>query len=176
MDATLLSIIFGASGVALGFLLGFLIKGLSAKKETELEKKLSSLEATSNDGSKMQAALEAFKASAEFKAMQEVEYRKGWETGQKDTLAQFQIQYEKFSDVEDKWISSMVETGYCMQLYYNGLPIGDPTKRILHAEKKVNKEAVKTLLETLDRTVNNLIEVAKQSRIGVKEVVGLIKK
>ena len=63
-----------------------------------------------------------------------------------------------------------------MQLFYNGLPIGDVTKRILHAEKKVKQEMVTQILDRVDRTVNNLIEVAKQSKIPVKEATGLVGK
>jgi len=176
MDSLYLEILIGVVALAIGIILGRVIKGQSNAQTVALEKKLSSLEADANDGDKIKSAMVDFKGSQEFKAMQELEYRKGWEIGQKEILAQFQIQYEKFSNVDDKWFSSLVETGYCMQFFFSGLPIGDVTKRIIHAEKKVNKEAVKEILDRVDRTVNNLIEVAKQSKISVKEATGLVNK
>jgi len=176
MDSLYLEILIGVVALAVGIILGRVINGHSSAQKIALEKKLSSLEADANDGDKIKSAMSEFKSSPEFKALQELEYRKGWEVGQKETLGQFQIQYEKFNSVEDKWLSSLVETGYCMQLFYSGLPIGDVTKRIIHAEKKVNKDAVKDILDRVDRTVNNLIEVAKQSKIPVKEARGLVNK
>lgn len=173
MDSMSLLALVGVVSAGGGVAVGMIIKGVTSTKHIELAKKMGALEADANDGEKIKEAMETYKASTELKAMHEVEYRKGFEAGQMETLNRFQIQYEKFSHVEDKWTCSVVETGYCMQLFYNGLPIGDVTRRVLHAEKRVNKEAVQEILQRLDKVVDNLITTAKDSNVPVKIVSGL---
>ena len=61
-----------------------------------------------------------------------------------------------------------------MQLTYRGLPVGDITKRVIHAGKKVDKKRVDDIINRLNDTVNSLVQAAAAGKIPVKEVKHLI--
>jgi len=63
-----------------------------------------------------------------------------------------------------------------MQLTYRGFPVGDVTKRIVHAGKKVDKKRVDDIISKLNETVSSLIQGAMAGKIPVKEVKHLINK
>ncbi|MYB94282.1 hypothetical protein F4054_00810 [Candidatus Poribacteria bacterium] len=49
---------------------------------------------------------------------------------------------------------------YRMQLHYDGLPIGDPTEKIVYSENKVDKEAVQNALTGALQTLQIAIEAS----------------
>jgi len=104
------------------------------------------------------------------------EYGRGFSEGGESTLNDFQIQYQKFENIDEKFFSSIVETGYFMQLTYRGLPVGDVTKRVIHAGRKVDKKKVDEILDRLNNTVTSLVQAAAAGKIPVREVGNLIKK
>lgn len=171
-----IQIAFGSSGLVFGAIVAWVVLSQVHKKELASEKRISSLEADSNDSSKIKSELATFKSSEEFQALKKLEFQNGFISGSAATLNDFQVQYQKFDSVDEKFFSSVVETGYFMQLTYKGLPIGDVTKRIVHAEKKVDKKRVDEIIAKLTATVDSLIGAAAASKIPVKEVAHLVAK
>ncbi|MEK4878744.1 MULTISPECIES: hypothetical protein [Paenibacillus] len=107
------------------------------------------------------------KGPEEIKALMEIEYRKGVEEGEKKAFAKFTLIYEPFVDISDSLLKKTAEAGYTMQMFYNGLPLGDPMKRVTHHEEKYKEENMKYILDTINRTINNLMLVADPLGIPV---------
>ena len=124
--------------------------------------------------------LGAVSASAIFffiiRLIRKSEYSRGFSEGSESTLNDFQVQYQKFENIDEKFFSSIVETGYFMQLTYRGLPVGDVTKRVIHAGRKVDRKRVDEILDRLNDTVTSLVQAAAAGKIPVKEVKNLIRK
>ena len=49
---------------------------------------------------------------------------------------------------EDKLFSDKVVAGYRAQIFYDGVPIGEPTEKIVYQAKTVDREAVRVALES----------------------------
>ena len=49
---------------------------------------------------------------------------------------------------------------YRVQLHYDGLPIGEPTERIVYSGNKVDKEAVQNALTTALQTLQIALEAS----------------
>ncbi|AIQ20643.1 hypothetical protein H70357_31105 [Paenibacillus sp. FSL H7-0357] len=103
----------------------------------------------------------------EIKALMEIEYRKGVEEGEKKAFVKFTLIYEPFVDISDSLLKKTAEAGYTMQMFYNGLPLGDPMKRVTHHEEKYKDENMKYILDTINGTINNLMLVADPLGIPV---------
>lgn len=137
---------------------------------------ISTLEAEACNGHTAKTAIEEFRKSREFRMIKKDEYNKGFREGTDNAINDFQIQYQKFENVDEKFFSSIVETGYFMQLTYRGLPVGEVTKRVIHAGKKVDKKRVDGIINKLNETVTLLVQAAALKKIPIKEVKNLLSK
>ncbi|GGI17859.1 hypothetical protein [Gottfriedia solisilvae] len=108
------------------------------------------------------------KQTEEFQSLLEVEFRKGIEEGEKRTLGKFALTYEPFIEVSDSFFKKTAEAGYTMQMFYSGLPIGDPMKRITKYEEKYKDENVKYLIDSVNGTLNNILLMVDPLGIPVK--------
>ncbi|HPS58256.1 MAG TPA: hypothetical protein PK514_09135 [Spirochaetota bacterium] len=136
--------------------------------------RISELEAEACNGQTAISAVEDFRKSKEFRMIKKAEYDRGFRVGAENAMNDFQIQYQKFENIDEKFFSSIVETGYFMQLTYRGLPVGDVTKRVIHAGKKVDKKRVDDIINKLNDTVTSLVQAAAAGKIPVKEVKYLL--
>lgn len=160
--------------LAAGFSLGVIITAAVfsiLKKHTAT---VVALETEAYTGQTARSAIDEFRKSKEFKLIKKSEYDRGFRQGAENTMNDFQIQYQKFENIDEKFFSSIIETGYFMQLTYRGLPVGDITKRVIHAGKKVDKKRVDDIINRLNDTVNSLVQAAAAGKIPVKEVKHLI--
>jgi len=168
------------TGTILGFACGAgtaLAVSLAVKKmNSSREKRISLLESDADRSRIIRSAVDSFKKSSEFRLIKQAEYNRGFNDGTQNTLADFSIEYQKFENIEEKFFSSIVETGYFMQLTYKGIPVGGVTKRIVHAGKKVDRKRVDGIIAMLDETVKQLIEAAAAGKIPIKQVRHLITK
>ena len=57
------------------------------------------------------------------------------------------IECEPVIYYEDKLFSDKVVAGYRAQIFYDGIPIGEPTEKIVYQAKTVDREAVSAALE-----------------------------
>lgn len=131
---------------------------------------------TEGDGHTARSAVEEFRKSKEFRMIKKAEYDRGLRDGASEAMSDFSIEYQKFENIDEKFFSSIVETGYFMQLTYKGLPIGGVTKRVIHAGKKVDKKRVEEIINRLNDTVTSLVQAAAVGKITVKEVKHLLTK
>ena len=67
----------------------------------------------------------------------------GW---RKLTEKRVSVSYEHVIYREHGLFKSKVVASYRVQFFYDGLPIGEPTEKIVYSENKVDKEAVQTAL------------------------------
>ena len=56
------------------------------------------------------------------------------------------VSYEPIIHHEDSFFRNKVVASYRVQLHYDGLPIGEPTEKIVYSGNKVDKEAVREAL------------------------------
>ena len=70
------------------------------------------------------------------------------------------VSYEPIIDHEDKLFRNKVVASYRVQLHYDGLPIGEPTERIVYSGNKVDKEAVQNALTTALQTLQIALEAS----------------
>lgn len=93
------------------------------------------------------ALIDATKKTAvtgpDFEARLDNAYRRGKDDGQKAELQKFAIVYEPYQAVTEEYfgIKKRAEIGYSMQLHYAGLPIGEPTRKIV--KTNIEFDAVK---------------------------------
>ena len=71
--------------------------------------------------------------------------------------------YEPIVKIDDGWFRSKVVAGYRIQLFYDGIPIGDPTERMVYQANRVDKEAI-------EKAVNGALQVAQASLEAVSGV------
>ena len=57
------------------------------------------------------------------------------------------VSYEPIIHYEDKLFSDKVVAGYRAQIFYDGIPVGEPTEKIVYQAKTVDREAVSAALE-----------------------------
>ena len=110
-------------------------------------------------------ALKEYKESPDFKRVLENEYRRGKEEGQKVELRKFSIKYDTWVDYDDGFFSSHYIDGYNMQLFYNNMPLGDPTRRVLTSNKKFKEENLRYLVDNLKYAVEKYIQIS--SGVGI---------
>ena len=58
-----------------------------------------------------------------------------------------EVECEPVIYYEDKLFSNKVVAGYQAQIFYDGVPIGEPTEKIVYQAKTVDREAVRAALE-----------------------------
>lgn len=161
---------------AAGFLLGVITTAAAFLLLKKYTVRVTALKSEAQNGQAARSAVEEFRKSGEFRLIKKSEYDRGYREGAANTMNDFQIQYQKFENIDEKFFSSIVETGYFMQLTYRGLPVGDVTKRVIHAGKKVDKKRVDEIINRLNDTVTSLVQAAAAGKIPVKEVKHLLAK
>ena len=57
------------------------------------------------------------------------------------------VECEPIIYYEDKLFSDKVVAGYRSQIFYDGIPIGEPTEKIVYQAKTVDREAVHAALQ-----------------------------
>ena len=68
------------------------------------------------------------------------------EDQQQSTEKRISVSYEPIIFHKDSLFRNKVVASYRMQLHYDGLPIGEPTEKIVYSGNKVDKEAVREAL------------------------------
>lgn len=98
------------------------------------------------------------KVSKNFLVPQEnYDFLKGKELGEKQNIERFNVTYTPYIERNDSFFFAKAEVGHQMQLFYNGLPIGQPNKTILKSDIKFKEENVNILREMI---TNSIKEVA----------------
>lgn len=101
------------------------------------------------------------------KSRLKTEYLKGKEDGEAKALEKFTISYDPFIEVNDTFFVKTAETGYIMQVFYNGLPFGEPTRRVLEHVEKYKEENAKLIIESITNTLSNIVYTSKTVGIPV---------
>ncbi len=70
------------------------------------------------------------------------------------------VSYEPIISHKDKLFRNEVVASYRMQLHYDGLPIGEPTEKIVYSANKVDKEAVQKALTGALQTLQIALEAS----------------
>lgn len=88
-------------------------------------------------------------ASVDFAARLDNEYRRGKDDGHKAELEKLAIVYEPYQVVTEEYMGmkKRAELGYSMQLHYAGLPIGEPTRKVLHAKIEYDQARIDKIMD-----------------------------
>lgn len=162
-----------ALSIIVSFIVGIiasyvLFKLVFVKRYLEEGRRISRLEHGDSMNAQIKTGIREHKDTEEFKALLEVEYRKGVEEGEKKALGDFGLSYEPYVEVTDTFLKRTADIGYMMQMFYKGLPIGDPMKRITSHEEKFKEDNLKYLIDTVTGTLNNIMHMAAPLGIPVK--------
>ena len=119
----------------------FVSRHYETAKALEFEKQRNALIAETKDAATL---------SADFAARLDNEYRRGKDDGQKAELEKLAIVYEPYQVISEEWMGmkKRAELGYSMQLHYAGLPIGEPTRKVL-------REKIEYDQANIDKIMNN---------------------
>lgn len=102
------------------------------------------------------------------KTLLDVEFRKGLEEGEKRAMGKFAITYQPIVEITENFLKRTADVGYMMQMFFNGLPFGDPMKRITNHEEKFKDDNLKYLVDSVTSTLNNIMLMADPIGIPVK--------
>ena len=85
------------------------------------------------------------------------------------------VLYEHITYRKNRLFKNEIVAGYRVQLLYDGVPIGDPTEKIVYSESKVDKEAVQEALTAALQTLQEAIKVSGTSLRVLNKVEDVIK-
>lgn len=100
--------------------------------------------------------IQDYKKSDEYKALNEIEYLKGIEEGEKKALNRFAIKYDDYERTTETFFNKKIDIGYTMQIFYDGFPIGEPMVRIVYHNEKFKDENVKYLVGKVQETIQQI--------------------
>ncbi len=98
-----------------------------------------------------------FIETKEYEVILENQFRKGIKEGEEITIKKITIEYTPYIEVKDKMFSKTAKSGYSMQLYFSGLPIGDAIIRIIKTEEKFKEENMKYIVENINNVLTNIM-------------------
>lgn len=78
------------------------------------------------------------------------------------------LSYDPFVEVKEGIFKKTAVSGYQLQIYFNGLPMGDPTRRVLNKEEKFKEENLQYLIEQVNGVLQTIVELATPAGIPVK--------
>ena len=97
------------------------------------------------------------------------------ETLQKLTEKRVSVSYEHITYRKNRLFKSEIVAGYRVQFLYDGLPIGEPTEKIVYYADKVDEEAVREALAAALQTLQVTIEKSGISLTVLNKVTDVIK-
>jgi len=116
----------------------------------------------------IQEEISKHRESEDYKNVVENSYLKGRLDGAREELERFTINYEPFIDIYDSYFRKTVEAGYQVQIFYSGIPVGDPTRRVMRHREKFKEENVKFLTEQINSAISTIAQSAASKGIPVK--------
>jgi hypothetical protein len=106
-------------------------------------------------------AISDYKSDDGYQAMLTKEYLMGKMDGEKEERLKFCIQYSPYTEEYDSLFKHRIDVGYEMQLFYQDMPIGVPTRRITAHHEKFKEEYLEKLIgkvfEELESITNTFI-------------------
>jgi hypothetical protein len=103
-----------------------------------------------------------------YKAILNNEYLRGKEDGSKEERNRFSICYTPFIDITDSFLKTTADAGIEMQIFYGGLPVADPMRRVTKHEEKCKEENIKYLIDKVNENIKVLADLATSHQIPVK--------
>ncbi len=95
--------------------------------------------------------------SKEYEVALENQFMKGLKEGEESTLKKITIEYNPFIEVKETFFKKSAKSGYSMQLFFSGFPLGDSMTRILKIEEKFKDENMKYMVENVSNVLNNIL-------------------
>ena len=88
------------------------------------------------------------------------------------------VKYEPFVYKDKKLFRQKVVAGYSMQIHYDGLPIGEPSERIVYEANKVDRDAIekaiKDALPILTSGVMTALGVSPMKLSAIQEAINKV--
>ena len=87
------------------------------------------------------------------------------------------VKYDPLVYNEKKLFRQKVVAGYSMQIYYDGLPVGESSERIVYEANKVDRDAIeKAIKDAQPILTGSLMAALRISPIKLSEIQKIIKK
>lgn len=112
-------------------------------------------------------AIKIYKDSEGYEAMFAVEHSKGKDVGIIEEREKWQLTYTPIAINDEGYFSHTVETGFEMQIFYNGFPINDPLRRITQSHKKSKDENIQQFLDIAEKAVDVAVSIASKNKIPI---------
>lgn len=104
------------------------------------------------------------------KAGSRTSFQEGKEKGRIEAYSDFGIVYKPFVDRRVGLLKSEATTGYEMQLFVKGLPVGDPTRRVLENSMKIDKQTTEQILNTVIMAVQPQVAMLREGHLMAQVV------
>lgn len=95
-------------------------------------------------------------------------YLQGKIDGGREELEKLTISYEPFVDIHENFFRKSVDAGYQLQIFYNGMPLGDPTRRVVRHNEKFKDENVKQILDQVNEIIRTISKTGNSKGIPVR--------
>lgn len=87
------------------------------------------------------------------------------------------VKYEPIVYFERKLFREKVVAGYNTQIYYDGIPIGEPSEKIVYQSNKVDRDAIeKAIKDATPILTKSVMAALNASPIELKKIQEVIKK
>ena len=87
------------------------------------------------------------------------------------------VKYDPLVYYEKKLFRQKVVAGYSMQVYYDGLPVGEPSERIVYEANKVDRDAIeKAIKDVLPILTKSMVVALGVSPIELGDIQDAINK
>lgn len=115
--------------------------------------------------------VERLQQSQGYEAVLAVEHAKGKAAGAAEERERWALCYTPVTVDDDGFFSHTVEIGYETQLFYNGMPVNDPVRRVIETVKKSKDENIRAALDLAHKATDLAIAAAaaRQGGIPVKK-------
>lgn len=88
------------------------------------------------------------------------------------------VKYDPVVYYEEKLFKQKVVAGYSMQIYYDGLPVGEPSEKIVYEANKVDKgaieKAIKDALPILTSSVGAALGVSPIKLSDIQKAINKV--
>ena len=87
------------------------------------------------------------------------------------------VKYEPIVHYQKKLFREKVVAGYIIQIFYDGIPFGEPSERIVYQSNEVDREAIETAITNAIPIVTESVRTALSvSSIELRDIQEVIKK
>lgn len=95
-----------------------------------------------------------------------------YQRGAADAMKDWTAVVEPYKEHNEGWFKDRVLVGYTMQLTYKGLPVGEPTVKIVDVHEKIDREKVDAVLDKAVSAAGEVVQLLVTRKMNAKLLKG----